>query len=241
MPRHPSIGIPRRLTHVAIGGALCVATLGTAVAIDCPSGATLAQTATAIETSFLQHTGDISNPPHQTAAELTSFDEVGVIIATAHRAAVRAEAAKAAAARLAAAHAAAKAAAARQAAAQRAAAQQAAAAQQPAQQAVVYQAAPGTAQQIAEQLLGDYGWSQSQFSCLDPLWAEESGWNVFAENPATGAYGIPQALPGDKMASAGADWQTDAATQIRWGLSYIQATYGTPCAAWSHEEATGWY
>lgn len=89
-------------------------------------------------------------------------------------------------------------------------------------------------------MLGSYGWSSSQFGCLDPLWQRESGWNVFAANP-DGAYGIPQADPGSKMASAGPDWQSDAATQIRWGLNYIQATYGSPCAAWSHEEATGWY
>ena len=89
-------------------------------------------------------------------------------------------------------------------------------------------------------MLGSFGWSSSQFSCLDPLWAHESGWSVTAANP-DGAYGIPQALPGSKMASAGPDWQTDAATQIRWGLEYIQATYGSPCGAWAHEQATGWY
>jgi hypothetical protein len=98
----------------------------------------------------------------------------------------------------------------------------------------------GSAQQIAMSMLASYGWSSSQFGCLDPLWERESGWNVFASNP-DGAYGIPQADPGSKMASAGPDWQSDAATQIRWGLNYIQATYGSPCAAWSHEEATGWY
>jgi hypothetical protein len=102
-------------------------------------------------------------------------------------------------------------------------------------------AASGSPQQIAEAMLGSFGWSSSQFSCLDPLWAHESGWSVTAYNADTGAYGIPQALPGDKMASAGPDWQTDAATQIRWGLQYIQATYGSPCAAWDHELATGWY
>jgi hypothetical protein len=64
---------------------------------------------------------------------------------------------------------------------------------------------------------------------------------VSAYNAGTGAYGIPQAMPGDKMASAGSDWQTDAATQIRWGLEYIKDTYGSPCGAWDHEEATGWY
>ena len=89
-------------------------------------------------------------------------------------------------------------------------------------------------------MLGSFGWSSSQFACLDPLWAHESGWSVTAENPS-GAYGIPQALPGSKMASAGADWQTNAATQIKWGLEYIKNTYGSPCAAWDHEQATGWY
>jgi hypothetical protein len=101
-------------------------------------------------------------------------------------------------------------------------------------------AASGSPQQIAEAMLGSFGWSSSQFSCLDPLWAHESGWSVTAANP-DGAYGIPQALPGSKMASAGPDWQTDAATQVRWGLEYIQATYGSPCGAWAHEQATGWY
>ena len=101
-------------------------------------------------------------------------------------------------------------------------------------------AASGSPRQIAEAMLGSFGWSSSQFSCLDPLWAHESGWSVTAANP-DGAYGIPQALPGSKMASAGPNWQTDAATQIRWGLEYIQATYGSPCGAWAHEQATGWY
>ena len=99
----------------------------------------------------------------------------------------------------------------------------------------------GSAQQIASGMLGSYGWSSGQFSCLVSLWNQESGWNVYATNPTSGAYGIPQALPGSKMASAGPDWQTDAATQIRWGLSYIQSLYGSPCGAWAHEEADGWY
>ena len=101
--------------------------------------------------------------------------------------------------------------------------------------------ASGSPQQIAQGMLGSYGWPASQFSCLQPLWNAESGWNVSASNVSSGAYGIPQALPGSKMASAGADWQTDAATQIRWGLGYIRSVYGSPCAAWSHEEAYGWY
>jgi hypothetical protein len=99
----------------------------------------------------------------------------------------------------------------------------------------------GSPQQIAEAMLPSFGWSSGQFSCLDPLWAHESGWSVTAYNAGSGAYGIPQALPGDKMASAGPDWQTNAATQIRWGLEYIKGTYGSPCGAWDHEQATGWY
>lgn len=102
-------------------------------------------------------------------------------------------------------------------------------------------AASGPPQQIAQAMLGSFGWSSSQFSCLDPLWAHESGWSVSAYNAGSGAFGIPQALPGSRMASAGPDWQTNAATQIKWGLDYIKGTYGSPCGAWSHEEATGWY
>jgi hypothetical protein len=130
-------------------------------------------------------------------------------------------------------------------AAARAAAAQAAAAQQqaPAKPAAAAQpvAASGSPQQIAEGMLGSFGWSASQFSCLQPLWNAESGWNASASNTSSGAYGIPQALPGSKMASAGPDWQTNAATQIRWGLGYIRSVYGSPCAAWSHEQADGWY
>jgi hypothetical protein len=99
----------------------------------------------------------------------------------------------------------------------------------------------GSPQQIAAAMLGSYGWPSSQFGCLVSLWNAESGWNVFASNPSSGAYGIPQALPGSKMASAGPDWQSDAATQIRWGLGYIKSLYGSPCGAWSHEQADGWY
>ncbi len=132
-------------------------------------------------------------------------------------------------------------AAARRAAAQRAAAQ-AAANQAPASQAASQPPVPsGSPQQIAIAMLPSFGWSTSQFSCLNPLWARESGWNPYASNPTSGAYGIPQALPGSKMASAGADWQTNPATQIKWGLGYIQATYGSPCAAWAHETTYGWY
>lgn len=81
----------------------------------------------------------------------------------------------------------------------------------------------------------------AQFRCLDALWMRESGWRWSAQNPSSGAYGIPQALPGSKMASAGSDWRTNPITQIRWGLGYIGSRYGTPCAAWAHSQANGWY
>ncbi|WP_200941863.1 hypothetical protein [Angustibacter sp. Root456] len=93
----------------------------------------------------------------------------------------------------------------------------------------------------ARALLSEFGFSSSQFGCLNSLWQKESGWNTHASNPSSGAYGIPQALPGGKMASAGSDWRTNPVTQIKWGLRYIKASYGTPCAAWNHSQASGWY
>ncbi len=99
---------------------------------------------------------------------------------------------------------------------------------------------PGSAQAIAQEMVAARGWSDSEFQCLVTLWNHESGWNVSAANPS-GAYGIPQALPGSKMASAGADWQTNPATQITWGLGYISGRYGTPCGALASWSAKGWY
>ena len=86
-----------------------------------------------------------------------------------------------------------------------------------------------------------YGWGDGEFQCLSNLWQKESGWSYTAYNPGGGATGIPQALPGSKMASAGSDWQTSAATQISWGLDYIARSYGSPCSAWSHSQAMNWY
>lgn len=86
-----------------------------------------------------------------------------------------------------------------------------------------------------------YGWGEDQFQCLDQLWTKESGWNYLAMNASSGATGIPQALPGDKMATAGSDWATNAATQVAWGLGYIASAYGTPCSAWSHSQSVNWY
>lgn len=100
---------------------------------------------------------------------------------------------------------------------------------------------PGTAKAIAKELLAKRGWGEDQYSCLVTLWGHESGWRVHASNPS-GAYGIPQALPGSKMASAGPDWENNAETQIKWGLKYIESRYDTPCGAWSSWQSQGgWY
>jgi hypothetical protein len=99
---------------------------------------------------------------------------------------------------------------------------------------------PAAARQIAWTQLVARGWA-GQSQCLVDLWNRESSWNVGATNPSSGAYGIPQALPAIKMASAGPDWRTNPATQIRWGLDYIAARYGNPCNAWLHETQVNWY
>jgi hypothetical protein len=100
---------------------------------------------------------------------------------------------------------------------------------------------PGSAKATALQMVTDRGWDNAQYNCLVSLWNKESGWNMYAQNKSSGAYGIPQSLPGSKMASAGADWATNAATQISWGLGYISGRYQTPCGAWTHSQAVGWY
>jgi hypothetical protein len=99
---------------------------------------------------------------------------------------------------------------------------------------------PRTPEQFARDLLARRGWGAAEWSCLDALWTRESGWETQAQN-ASGAYGIPQALPAGKMAAAGADWRTNPRTQIRWGLSYIAAAYGDPCTAWQHSQSYGYY
>jgi hypothetical protein len=87
----------------------------------------------------------------------------------------------------------------------------------------------------------DEGFAIDQFPCLDKLWTKESGWNHKAYNSGSGAYGIPQALPGSKMGSVADDWKTNPATQIKWGLGYIEGRYDDPCGAWAHSQSTGWY
>ena len=102
-------------------------------------------------------------------------------------------------------------------------------------------AAAHARRKTARSMLRRYGWVRRQFTYLDWLWNRESGWSPHAYNSASGAYGIPQAVPGKKMASAGPGWRTDPATQIRWGLGYIKQRYGSPRRAWRHEVAYGWY
>jgi hypothetical protein len=94
---------------------------------------------------------------------------------------------------------------------------------------------------LARALMPLFGLESSQFSCVDSIWSQESGWNVHADNPSSSAYGIPQALPGSKMSSAGPDWQNSAETQIKWGLNYIKERYGSACSAWSFKQGHGWY
>ena len=104
-----------------------------------------------------------------------------------------------------------------------------------------FEATPAEAQTIAQQLMPSFGFSvSSQWSCLEKLWTQESSWQWDAQN-ASGAYGIPQSLPASKMASVASDYLTNATTQIKWGLGYIQSVYGTPCNAWGHEVADGFY
>ncbi len=95
---------------------------------------------------------------------------------------------------------------------------------------------PGSVQAVAAGIIGN----DTQFQCFSNIVKRESGWNYQARNPS-GAYGLVQALPGSKMASAGADWQTNPATQIKWGLGYMNDRYGSPCGAWSFWQAHSWY
>lgn len=97
----------------------------------------------------------------------------------------------------------------------------------------------GDPRDIARALLPAYGFSSDQFSCLDSLYMSESGWRIDADNPSSSAYGIPQALT--ELHDMPAGYMTSAEVQIRWGLEYIQGSYGTPCSAWSFKQGHGWY
>ena len=233
---------------LAAAGTLCLAAAGTTAATWAAPSASPVQSPDMLSFHSLsrtQHAGTIQQAPQDNLARqavlIRAIDRAAAVhAAAAARGAARRAAAAQAAARAAAAQAAARAAAR---AAERASVRRAvrlAAARRAATETADPRLAAGTPRQIAERMLGQYGWA-GQFSCLAALWGQESGWHVSAENPSSGAYGIPQALPGSKMATAGPDWQSDPATQIGWGLGYIRAAYGSPCAAWDHEEAAGWY
>ena len=227
MSRHRKIqGSRSRTIALITAGAVTVATAATAAAAAWPSGPATARAHEAGAGSLLTVTGQplqMQAFAQSTASQAMQAEirDEAADLAAAHRKAARDQAPQ-------------------KAAGTRAIAAASQSAAQPAAQPATG-AASGSPQQIAEAMLASFGWSARQFSCLDPLWAHESGWSVTAYNPGSGAYGIPQAVPGGKMASAGPDWQTSAATQIRWGLEYIKGTYGSPCAAWDHEQATGWY
>jgi hypothetical protein len=96
-------------------------------------------------------------------------------------------------------------------------------------------------QLVACDLLPSFGFSTGEMPALVAMWSRESGWSTSSYNSGSGAFGIPQALPGSKMASAGSDWRTNPATQIRWGLGYIRSRYGSPSSAWAFWQAHGWY
>lgn len=100
---------------------------------------------------------------------------------------------------------------------------------------------PDAAKAAAKSMLPAYGWDEGQYQCLEIMWTRESNWNYAAENPGSGAYGIPQSLPADKMGSIAPDWRTNAVTQIKWGLGYIKERYGSPCQAWDFWQAHNWY
>ena len=105
----------------------------------------------------------------------------------------------------------------------------------------LWRPSPAAAQTYAADAAAQYGWNGQKWTDLVNLWNRESSWRWNAQNPSSGAYGIPQSLPGDKMAAFGANWRDDAAIQINWGLNYIAQRYGSPSAAWRHSEQVGWY
>ena len=99
----------------------------------------------------------------------------------------------------------------------------------------------GTNRRLGRQMAAAHGWTGVQWDCLNNLWQKESGWSTRSSNSSGSAWGIPQALPGSKMASAGSDWRTNPATQIKWGIGYIDNRYGSACKAWGHWQSHNWY
>lgn len=259
----PLSSITARAQDTLDAARLAIADARTATTDVATSGLTLATTRTDIDTdalsAYVDKLGAVDVTPTLLVPALTTDASAELQAVREKTAALRGqldaakakkaeeEAAAKAAAEAAAAQAAAEAAAA-QAAAEAAAAQAAAEAEAEAAASSSRSSAPsvdvnvdpGSAQGIGRSMAAGYGWGDGEFACLLALWNRESGWRVNAAN-GSGAYGIPQALPGSKMASAGADWETNPATQISWGLGYIAGRYGTPCGAWDHSQSDGWY
>ncbi|NHW49185.1 hypothetical protein HAV21_20190 [Paenarthrobacter sp. MSM-2-10-13] len=247
-----------RMSVVAgvVAAALGVASLGTAAnaALTLPEASRVAGTQAAAQVSA-NKSAEISASLDAAAAK-GAADRAAADKAAAEKAAADKAAADQAAAEKAAADAAAKQAAdaaAAQAAAEKAAAD--AAAKQAADAAAAAAAAeaaaaaaapkavddPAAAKAYAASILGNYGWSAAEMTALNTLWEKESNWRTTATNASSGAYGIVQSLPAGKMASAGADWQTNYQTQIKWGLNYIKERYGSPSAALGFHLANNWY
>ncbi|MBB5786028.1 hypothetical protein [Jiangella mangrovi] len=220
----------RRLRRVSVGlGILAsitvLATLFTGWLVDSTGSATTAVTAERHQQAALPEVGAKAQAPERPSLERD--------LAAAAEAQVQAEEAAAQAKAEAEAKAKAEAEAAAAAEAERQAAAEAAARS--------LERAIDDPQSAARTLMADYGWGDDQFQCLDNLWTRESNWRHTAENPSSGAYGIPQSLPADKMSRFGDDYRTNPVTQIEWGLWYIEGRYGTPCGAWAHSEDVGWY
>jgi len=233
--------LTRSLRSLLIRGGVTVAIVGL--------GSSVAYAASSVpESDPTEAVGALSVPAEDAVDREEALASLSAVAEKKRQEKAAADAAAAQAAAAAAAQAQAEAAA--KAAADAAAAQAAADAQEAARKAAAEAASrelartattPDGARAIARAMLADYGWSDSQFTCLNNLWTRESNWNYQARNTSSGAYGIPQSLPASKMASAGDDWRTNPATQIKWGLGYIQDVYGSPCGAWSHSQSVGWY
>lgn len=225
--RSAVIALSLGLLAVAGGGAAATANsadLARTASVSQPSASASAQPSTP-QDALAQATADARVTTEKAAADKAAAD--------------KAAADKAAADQAAAAKAAADKAAADKAAADKAAADQAAAAKAAAEAQPVND--PAGAQAYAASRLAAFGWGQNQMQALITLWNKESDWSTTATNPTTGAYGIVQSLPGSKMATVGADWQTNYKTQIDWGLDYIKKSYGSPANALAFHLSHNWY
>ncbi|WP_159704783.1 hypothetical protein [Arthrobacter sp. 18067] len=240
-----------RMSVVAgvVAAALGVASLGTAAnaALTLPEVSRVAETQANAQVSnnkSAEISASLDAAAAKGAADRAAADKVAAEKAAVEKAAAdQAAAEKAAAEKAAADQAAAEKAAADAAAKQAADAAAAAAAAEAAAAAAAPKAVddPAAAKAYAASILGNYGWSASEMTALNTLWEKESNWKTTATNASSGAYGIVQSLPASKMATAGADWQTNYQTQIKWGLNYIKERYGSPSAALGFHLANNWY